>query len=375
MERCRRPSPSGSAISPRAPESSAARFEHADRRLYLVGGSVRDALVEGRRGPGGRQGLRPRPHHRRPARRDRARWSRGGPTPCGPRASGSARSAARSGGRRYEITTHRAEVYRPDSRKPVVTFGDDVDDRPVPARLHGQRDGAAPARAPADRPVRRPRRPRRRRLRTPLDPEVSFADDPLRMLRAARFMAGYGLKPDAELVDAVRTRAPPPGDRLGRAHPRRARQARRGRDARRSALWFVVRHRAGRGVPARAAGARARAGPDPPAQGRARPHAGGGRQDVGRGPAAAPGRAVPRRGQAARPAPSAPGGGQLPPPRGGRGPHDPGADGGAALPERRDRHGDPPRRAAPAVPHLPAGVDRPGGAPLRPRRRRRCSTG
>jgi len=42
-----------------------------------------------------------------------------------------------------------------------------------------------------------------RRLRTPLEPEVSFSDDPLRMLRAARFIAGYGLKPDAELVTAV----------------------------------------------------------------------------------------------------------------------------------------------------------------------------
>ncbi len=34
-------------------------------------------------------------------------------------------------------------------------------------------------------------------LRTPLEPEVSFSDDPLRMLRAARFVAGYGLAPDA----------------------------------------------------------------------------------------------------------------------------------------------------------------------------------
>jgi poly(A) polymerase len=43
------------------------------------------------------------------------------------------------------------------------------------------------------------------RLRTPLDPDVSFADDPLRMLRAARFVAKLDLEPAPELVEAVRT--------------------------------------------------------------------------------------------------------------------------------------------------------------------------
>ncbi len=40
-------------------------------------------------------------------------------------------------------------------------------------------------------------------LRTPLEPEVSFSDDPLRMLRAARFIAGYQLEPVPELLHAV----------------------------------------------------------------------------------------------------------------------------------------------------------------------------
>ena len=43
------------------------------------------------------------------------------------------------------------------------------------------------------------------RLRTPLDPEMSFGDDPLRMLRAARFMAKLDLEPDPALVEAVRS--------------------------------------------------------------------------------------------------------------------------------------------------------------------------
>ncbi len=37
---------------------------------------------------------------------------------------------------------------------------------------------------------------------------MSFSDDPLRMLRAARFLAGYGLVPEAEVVDAVRALHP-----------------------------------------------------------------------------------------------------------------------------------------------------------------------
>ena len=111
------------------------------------------------------------------------------------------------GERSIEITTHRAESYDPASRKPEVAFGTDIVDdlsrrdftvnamalRIPDPELIDPFDGAADLAAG--------------RLRTPRSPEVSFTDDPLRMLRAARFLAGYGLEPDAELVAAVRANA------------------------------------------------------------------------------------------------------------------------------------------------------------------------
>src|SRR5437588_9937050 len=106
-------------------------------------------------------------------------------------------------GIRIEITTFRAEVYRPESRKPEVAFADDIEtdlsrrDFTVNAmalrlpepELVDPFGGAADLAA--------------RRLRTPLAPEVSFVDDPLRMLRAARFIARFGLTPEPTLTAAV----------------------------------------------------------------------------------------------------------------------------------------------------------------------------
>ncbi len=111
---------------------------------------------------------------------------------------------AKVGGRAIEITTHRAEAYDPDSRKPMVSFGDDIADDLA------RRDFTINA-AAIELPTGALHDPhgglddlRKRLLRTPLSPEVSFTDDPLRMLRAARFIPRFGLVPSPELTNAAR---------------------------------------------------------------------------------------------------------------------------------------------------------------------------
>ncbi|MFM8304530.1 MAG: CCA tRNA nucleotidyltransferase, partial [Actinomycetota bacterium] len=110
---------------------------------------------------------------------------------------------ARKGSTIYEIATYRAEVYRPESRKPEVRFSDDIEtdlsrrDFTVNAMALAIPEPAFvdPFGGAADLVARR--------LRTPLAPEVSFEDDPLRMLRAARFVAQLGATPDDDLVAAI----------------------------------------------------------------------------------------------------------------------------------------------------------------------------
>lgn len=178
----------------------AAVFTAAGKRAYLVGGSVRDLMLD-----------------RSTANFDFDLTTDARPEEVKALVSGWADAvwspgerfgtiACRKGDRTYEITTHRAEAYSPDSRKPDVQFADDVttdlsrrdftvnamaleitSDTPTLVDPFG---GMADLMAKV--------------LRTPLSPTMSFSDDPLRMMRAARFIATLSLEPVAELVDAVK---------------------------------------------------------------------------------------------------------------------------------------------------------------------------
>ncbi|MFB7249514.1 CCA tRNA nucleotidyltransferase [Microbacterium sp. NPDC056234] len=110
---------------------------------------------------------------------------------------------ARVQGEQVEITTYRADSYDGVTRKPTVEFGDTIDGDlarrdftvnamalQVPAvKLVDPTGGVEDLIAGV--------------LRTPADPKVSFGDDPLRMLRAARFSAQLGFAIDDGTRDAI----------------------------------------------------------------------------------------------------------------------------------------------------------------------------
>jgi poly(A) polymerase len=99
--------------------------------------------------------------------------------------------------RRIEITTFRADSYQPGSRHPEVRFGDSIEgdlarrDLTVNAMAVRVPDFAF------EDPFGGLGDLHRRVLRTPIDPHVSFADDPLRMVRLARFASVLDADPDA----------------------------------------------------------------------------------------------------------------------------------------------------------------------------------
>ena len=174
-------------------------FERAGHELALVGGPVRDALLD-------RPvtdldfttSARPDESARIVQPLASAMWDAG-------RAFGTV--AARVAGESVEITTYRSDVYVPSSRKPEVRFGDTLDGdlrrrdfttNAIAVRLPSMAivdpaDGIAAVLAGC--------------LTTPSPAVESFDEDPLRMLRAARFTAQLGFELDEEGVAAMRALA------------------------------------------------------------------------------------------------------------------------------------------------------------------------
>ncbi|NHI15858.1 CCA tRNA nucleotidyltransferase [Microbacterium excoecariae] len=170
-------------------------FAAAGHELAIVGGPVRDALL-------GRAthdldfttSARPDDILRIVTPISTAQWDIG-------RAFGTI--GARVRGEQVEITTYRADTYDGETRKPVVAFGDSLEGDLA------RRDFTVNAMALAVPEVRLVDPTGgvedlvAGTLRTPIDPRVSFGDDPLRMLRAARFSAQLGFDVEAATRQAL----------------------------------------------------------------------------------------------------------------------------------------------------------------------------
>jgi poly(A) polymerase len=171
-------------------------FEARGFGIWLVGGWVRDALL-GRVQEDLDFATDARPEQSLEALKA---WGRGKPWTTGFEFG---TVGVQVGEHRLEVTTFRREVYRADSRNPEVTYADDVETdlsrrdftiNALAIRLPevelvdpfgGLSDLAA------------------RRIRAPLSPEVSFSDDPLRMLRAVRFASTLDFEIDPAVMAAI----------------------------------------------------------------------------------------------------------------------------------------------------------------------------
>ena len=176
-------------------------FDEAGHELALVGGPVRDAVL-GRSSADLDFTTSARPDQTDALLR---RWNRGGALWDMGREFGTLGAARED--IKVEITTYRTESYDPESRKPQVAFGDTIEGdlsrrdftvNAMAVRLPSLEfvdpfDGLADIAAQV--------------LRTPVAPEQSFTDDPLRMMRAARFVSQLGFSIEQGTADAARALA------------------------------------------------------------------------------------------------------------------------------------------------------------------------
>jgi poly(A) polymerase len=172
-----------------------ALFESAGFELALVGGPVRDAIL-GRVAPDldFTTNANPDQIHKLLKPIATGLWDIG-------REFGTI--AAQLDGEQVEITSYRADSYDKTTRKPTVEFGDNLEDDLV------RRDFTVnamalrlPSRTFVD-PHEGLRDLMLQTLRTPSKPEVSFSDDPLRMMRGARFASQLGFELDPEVFEAM----------------------------------------------------------------------------------------------------------------------------------------------------------------------------
>ncbi|MBW0016596.1 MAG: CCA tRNA nucleotidyltransferase [Mycobacterium sp.] len=180
-----------------------ALFDAAGYELYLVGGSVRDALL-GRLSPDFDLTTDARPELVQDIVRGWADnlWDTGiqfGTVGVG------------TGDYRLEITTFRADSYDQVSRNPEVRFGDRLDGdlvrRDFTVNAMAVRVTAAGPGEFLD-PLGGFAALHARVLDTPSAPQVSFGDDPLRMLRAARFVSQLGFTVAPRVREAIEDMAP-----------------------------------------------------------------------------------------------------------------------------------------------------------------------
>jgi len=177
-----------------------ALFGNAGHQLYLVGGSVRDALLD-------RLGddldfttsARPDETERILRKFTPAVWDIG-------KVFGTIGGQKRVDGAEFkiEITTFRADSYEPDSRKPTVEFGDTIDGdlRRRDFTVNAMAIDVVTATPKLVDPYGGLDDLADHLLRTPAPPEVSFSDDPLRMMRACRFASQlmFEVTPDVRVA-------------------------------------------------------------------------------------------------------------------------------------------------------------------------------